>query len=96
MGSVGREQPGLSSTRAREVKSQKEMTPGGEGEEGTALADLLVVNAGNEGGSRWRWLLKAKNMRSKRRSGSRIDLLLRMLIMLLANWNLHHGKMKGE
>ena len=92
MGSVGREQSGFASTRAREVESQKEMRPGWKGEERRVLADLLVVKTGIGSGSHPRWLLNARNIRIKARSGSRMDLLLRMLIMLLANWNEHYGK----
>ena len=95
MGSVGREQSDFASTRAREVKSQKEMMPDWKGEERSASADLLLVNAVKGWGSQPRWLLNARNIRMKRRSGSTIDLLLRMLIMLLASWNVHHGKVRG-
>ena len=95
MGPVGREQSGFASTRAREVKSQKEMRPGWKGEERSASADLLLVNAVKGWGSHPRWLLNARNIRIKRRRGSRIDLLLRMLIILLANWNVHHEKVRG-
>ena len=96
MGSVGREQSGFASTRAREVESQKEMRPGWKGEERRASADLLVVNAVKGWVSHPRWLLKARSNRVKRRIGSTIDLLLRMLIMLLASWNVHHHeKVRG-
>ena len=95
MGSVGREQSGFASTRAWEVESQKEMRPGSKGEEKTASTGLLLVIAVKGWGSHSRRLLKAKNIRiEKRRRGSRIALLLRMLIMLLANWNVHHGRVK--
>ena len=95
MGSVGREQSGFASTRAWEVKSQKEMRPGWKEEERSASADLLLVNAVKGWGSHPRWLLNVRNIRIKRRSESTIDLLLRMLIILLANWNVHHGKVRG-
>lgn len=95
MGSVGREQSGFASTRAREVKSQKEIRAGCKGEGRRASAGLLVVKAVKGWGSHPRWLLNARNIRIKARRGSTINLLLRMLIMLLlANWNVHHGKVR--
>lgn len=85
MGSLGMEQSGFASARAREAASQKSTRPGWKGDEGTSSADVLLP-AGVKGRySQLRWLLKERHIRLKRRTGSTIVLLLRMLIMLLGD-----------
>ena len=89
MGSVGREQSGFVSTRAREVVSQNSMRPGWKGERGTSSTDVPLVAAVEGWCSHLRWPLKMSHVKLKSRIGSTIVLLRRMLIMLLENWNVH-------
>ena len=96
MGSVGREQSGFVSTRAREVKSQKSMRSGWKGEGGISSAGSPLVAAVKGLCSHPKWLVKARHIRLKSRIGSTIVLLRRMLIMLPGNWKVHGGNVRGR
>ncbi len=95
MGSVGREQSGFASIRAREVASQNSKRPGERDEGGSRSADVRLAAAVEGGRSHLRWLLKARHMRVKSRAGSRTVLVLRMVIMLGDGWDVHDGKVDG-
>ncbi len=95
MGSVGREQSGFASIRAREVASQNSKRPGERDEGGSRSADVRLAAAVEGGCSHLRWLLKARHMRVKSRTGSRTVLVLRMVIMLGEGWGVHDGKVDG-
>lgn len=83
MGSVGREQSGFASTRAREALFQNSTRPGWKGEGGTSSADVPLVAAAEKGWySHLGWPRKTSHNRLKSRTGSTIVLLLRILIML--------------
>ena len=82
MGSVGRVQSGLASTRAREAASQNSIRPGRKGEGGTPSVDVLLLAAVKGWCSHLGRPLKRSHARVNDSIGSTIVLLLRMLIML--------------
>lgn len=84
MGSVGREQSGFASTRAREALSQNSTRPGWKGEGGIpSSADVPLLAAVKGWCSHPRWpRKKTSQTRLKSRDGSTIVLRLRILIML--------------
>ena len=97
MGSVGREQSGFASTRAREARSQNSTRPGWKGEGGIpSSADVPLVAAVKGWCSHPRWpLKKTSQTRLKSRDGSTIVLRLRILIMLPEDWYVHDGNVEG-
>ena len=95
MGSVGRVQSGLASINAREVASQNSMRPGWKGEGGTPSVDVWLLAVVKGWCSHLGRPLKTSHANIKNRIGSTIVLLLRMLIMLSENWNVHDGSADG-
>ena len=91
MGSVGRKQSGFASIRAREVVSQNSMSPGWKGERGILSLDVPLLAAAKGWCSHLRRPLKTSHIRVKSRNGSTIVRLLRMLIMLFGDGNVHDG-----